>query len=134
MSSGATSLNRKRTHSLERGGERPGSDISAKKPRISPEASSNRSAKKKRGKKRTVSVVEDIAGSARSHNDGAEPMTPGVQRRGGHRRKPRRVVESDEEEDADIVLESTPHSQMTEKVCRGRACVMSLCSCFIVAN
>lgn len=134
MSSGATSLNRKRTHSLERGGERPGSDINAKKPRISPEAPSSRSGKKKRGKRRTVPVVEDIAGSARSHNDGAELMTPGVQHRGGHRQKPRRVVENDDEEDANIVIESTPHSQLAKKVCRGRARAVSWCSCFVVAN
>jgi hypothetical protein len=119
MSSGATQVNRKRSHSLEQGGERVGSDINAKKPRVSSEASSNRSVKKKRGKKkRTVPVVEDIAGSSstRSHDDGAELMSPEIQRRGGQRGKPRRVVESDEEEDANMVPWTPIRSQTVQKV------------------
>ena len=99
MSSGATPLSKKRTHSSEQGGERSGPDINAKKPRTSSETPSSRP-RRKRTRKRAVPVVEDIAGSSsiRSHNDGAELMTPEVRRYGGHHRKPRRVVESDEED------------------------------------
>ena len=121
MSSSATPPSRKRTHSLEQGGERSALDLHTKKPRISSEATSSRSKKKKRTKKRTVPAFEDIAGSssARSHTDGAELMSPRVQCRGGHRGKPRRAVESDEEEDANVIFWSTPHSQVTQKVCCG---------------
>lgn len=110
MSSGVVTMSRKRTHSLEQGGERAGSDVNTKKPRVSSKGSTGR--KKKR--KRTVPVVEDIAGSSstRSHDDGAGPMSAEVQHRGGRRGKPRRVAESDEEDNG-----STPHSQMTQKVC-----------------
>ena len=121
MSSGATPLNRKRTHSLERGGERSVVDINAKKPRISSEAPSSRSGKKRRTKKRVVPAVGDIAGSSSTRiYDGAEIMSPQVQHRNGHRGKHRRVVESDDEEDANIVPWPTPHSQVTQKVCHSR--------------
>ena len=122
MPSDATPLSRKRTHSLEQGGERSAVDINTKKPRISSEAPSSRSGTKKRTKKRTVLAAEDIAGSssARSHNDGAELMSPQGQHCGGRRGKPRRVMESDEEEDANIAPWPTPHPQVTQKVCRGR--------------
>jgi len=119
MSSGATPLSRKRTHSLERGGERSFADINAKKPRISSEAPSSRAGKKRRAKKkRAVPAVEDTAesSSTRSHNNGTELMSPQVQYRGGHRGKQRRVVESDDEEDANIAPWPTPHSQVTQKV------------------
>lgn len=127
MSSGATLLSRKRTHSLEQGGDRSGPDINTKKPRTSSEAPSNRTRKRKQAKKkRNVPVVEDIAGSSstRSHNDGAELMSPEVQHRGGCRRKPRRMVESDDE-DASIIPGPASRSQVTQKVCRGRAYAVS---------
>jgi hypothetical protein len=114
MSSRAVPMSRKRTHSLEQGGERAGSDINAKKPRVSSEPSSTR--KKKRCRKRNVPVVEGIAGSTRSHDNGAEPISAEVQRRGGRRGKPKRMVESDEEDNS-IVLGSIPRSQMTKEVC-----------------
>lgn len=118
MSSRAVSMGRKRTHSVEQGGERANSDINAKKPRVSSEAAAR---KKRRVKKRNVPVVEGMAGSTRSHDDGTEPMSAEVRRRGGHRGKPRRVVESDEEDNS-IVLGSIPRSQMTQEVCRTLAC------------
>lgn len=125
MSSGATPLNRKRTHSLEHGSERSGPDVNSKKPRTSSGAPPNR---KKRGKRRNAPEVEDIGGSnsTGSHSGGTELMSPEVQHRSGHRGKPRRVVESDDEEDVDIVPGPTPHPQVTRKVCHGRA----LC-CFL---
>ena len=118
MSSGVTSMTRKRTHSLEQGGERPGSDMNAKKPRVSSEAPPNRR-KRKGKKKRALPVVDDIAGSssAKSHDGGAEPMSHEVQRRGGHRGGSRRVIESDDEEDISIVPGSTSCSPMTQEVC-----------------
>lgn len=123
MSSGATPLSRKRTHSFEQGGERSVPDTNAKKPRIPSETPSSRLKKKRRAKKRNLPVVEDIAGSGstRSHNGGAELMSPEAQHRGGHRGKPRRVVESDEEEDANFTPWQTPHSQMTQGVRCGGA-------------
>lgn len=136
MSSGATSLSRKRTHSSEQVGERSGPDLNTKKPRTSSEAPSNRPARKKRArKKRTVPVVEDIAGSSStgSHGDGAEPMSPRVQHRGVSRGKPRRVVESDEE-DANIVPGPTPRLLVAQKVCRSGACDAPRRSCFAVTN
>lgn len=70
-------------------------------------------------------MVEDIAGSslARSHNDGAELMTPEVRHRGGRRKKPRHVVESDEE-DADLAPWPTTGLEGTQQVCRGRVYVV----------
>jgi len=47
-------------------------------------------------------------------------MSPRVQWRGGHRGKPKRVVESDEEENTNIIPWSAPQSQVTQKVCYGR--------------
>lgn len=66
-------------------------------------------------------TVENIAdsGSTRSHNDGAELMNPQAQRRSARRGKPRRMVESDDDEDANIAPWSTPHSQTTGEVCYG---------------
>lgn len=125
MSSGATSINRKRTHSLEQGGERAGSDINAKKPRVSSEAPPNR--KKRRGKKkRTAPVVDDIAGSSstRSHDGGAELMSPDVQRHGGRRGKSRRVAESDEEEDISAIPGPTLRSRVAYKVRYNITCMV----------
>ena len=119
MSSGAVTASRKRNHSLEQAGERAGSDLNAKKPRVSSEASSNQ--KKKRKRRRNLPVVEGIAGSTRSHDDGAEPISAEVRRRDDHRGKPRRVVESDEE-DIGIVPVSMPRSRVTRKVCHTMAC------------
>ena len=121
-SSGAMPMTRKRTHSLEQGGDRADPDINAKKPRVSSEAPSSRTTRKKRKKKRTVPVVEDIAGpsSTRSHDGGTESMTFDIQRRGGRHGKPRRVADSDEE-DSSIVSGPTSDSQMSPKVCRSRA-------------
>lgn len=111
MSSGTGPITRKRTHSLEQGGERAGSDINAKKPRVASQPSSSR----RKRKKRTVPVVEDIDGSTKSHDDGADPMSAQVQRRDCRRGKPRRV-ESDED-DISTVLGSMPRSQMASRVC-----------------
>ena len=45
-------------------------------------------------------------------------MSPQVQYRGSHHGKHRKVVESDDEEDANIAPWPTPHSQVTQEVCR----------------
>ena len=51
-------------------------------------------------------------------------MSPEVQHRGGYRGKPRRVVESDEEEDANIVPSPTPRLQVTQEVRRDGICAI----------
>ena len=135
MSSGATPLSRKRTHSFEQGGERSVSDINAKKPRTSSETPATR-LRKKRRKKRAVPVVEDIAGSSstRSHSDGTELMSPPVQHCGDHHRRSRRVVESDEEEDVNIAPWPTPHLEENQKVrCSGTHAMLQY-SCFVVTD